>query len=144
VRIEEILQYLPHRYPMLLVDRILEVNEEKTWGRGLKNVTVNEPFFQGHYPGKPIMPGVLIIESMAQLGAAIILMNPQFEGSVPLIGGIDAVKFKRMVVPGDQLIIDVEILWLRGTIGKIKAQATVEGDLAASMEMVFKLMPRDA
>jgi beta-hydroxyacyl-ACP dehydratase FabZ len=144
VRIEEILQYLPHRYPMLLVDRILEVNEEKTWGRGLKNVTVNEPFFQGHYPGKPIMPGVLIIESMAQLGAAIILMNPQFEGSVPLIGGIDAVKFKRMVVPGDQLIIDVEILWLRGTIGKIKAQATVEGDLAASMEMVFKLMPREA
>lgn len=144
MRIEEILQYLPHRYPMLLVDRILEVNEEKTWGRGLKNVTVNEPFFQGHYPGKPIMPGVLIIESMAQLGAAIILMNPQFEGSVPLIGGIDAVKFKRMVVPGDQLIIDVEILWLRGTIGKIKAQATVEGDLAASMEMVFKLMPRDA
>ena len=129
---------------MLLVDRILEVNEEKTWGRGLKNVTVNEPFFQGHYPGKPIMPGVLIIESMAQLGAAIILMNPQFEGSVPLIGGIDAVKFKRMVVPGDQLIIDVEILWLRGTIGKIKAQATVEGDLAASMEMVFKLMPREA
>jgi 3-hydroxyacyl-[acyl-carrier-protein] dehydratase len=144
VRIEEILQYLPHRYPMLLVDRILEVNEEKTWGRGLKNVTINEPFFQGHYPGKPIMPGVLIIESMAQLGAAIILMNPQFAGFVPLIGAIDAVKFKRMVEPGDQLMIDVEILWLRGTIGKIKAQATVEGDLAASMEMVFKLMPREA
>lgn len=144
MRIEQILQHLPHRYPMLLVDRILEVNEEKTRGRGLKNVTVNEPFFQGHYPGKPIMPGVLIIESMAQLGAAIILMNPQFEGFVPLIGAIDAVKFKRMVEPGDQLMIDVEILWLRGTIGKIKAQATVEGDLAASMEMVFKLMPREA
>ena len=90
------------------------------------------------------MPGVLIVESMAQLGAAIILMNPRFEGFVPLIGAIDAVKFKRMVEPGDQLIIDVEILWLRGTIGKIKASATVEGDLAASMEMVFKLMSREA
>ena len=139
--IEEILRHLPHRYPMLLVDRILEVSEDGMRGKGLKNVTVNEPFFQGHYPGRPIMPGVLIIESMAQMGAAVLLMNPKLKGHVPLIGAIDGVKFKRMVVPGDQLIVDLEILWLRGTIGRTKAVATVDGEMAASMEMTFKLMP---
>ncbi len=128
---------------MLLVDRILEVSEDGRHGRGLKNVSVNEPFFQGHYPGKPIMPGVLIVESMAQVGAAILLMTPALKGLVPLIGAIDGVKFKRMVQPGDQLIIDVEILWLRGTIGRTKATATVDGELAASMEMTFKLMPKE-
>lgn len=128
---------------MLLVDRILEISEDRTRCRGLKNVTMNEPFFQGHYPGNPIMPGVLIVEAMAQCGAAIILMNDAYAGFVPLIGAIDAVKFKRMVTPGDQLVMDVEVLWLRGTIGKVKAQATVEGELAASMEMTFKLLPKD-
>lgn len=129
---------------MLLVDRILEIDEAGRHGRGLKNVTMNEPFFQGHYPGMPIMPGVLIIESMAQVGAAILLMTPTLKGLVPVIGAIDGVKFKRMVVPGDQLIIDVEILWLRGTIGRTKGTATVDGELAASMEMTFKLMPKEA
>lgn len=128
---------------MLLVDRILEVSEDGMRGQGLKNVTMNEPFFQGHYPGKPIMPGVLIIESMAQVGAAIMLMSPSYKGMVPLIGAIEGVKFKRMVQPGDQLIIDVEVLWVRGSIGKTKATATVDGELAASMEMTFKLMPKD-
>jgi beta-hydroxyacyl-ACP dehydratase FabZ len=113
-------------------------------GKGLKNVTMNEPFFQGHYPGKPIMPGVLILESMAQVGAAILLMNPKLKGHVPLIGAIDGVKFKRMVQPGDQLIVDLEILWLRGSIGRTKGVATVDGELAASMEMTFKLLPKEA
>lgn len=144
VRIEQILESLPHRYPMLLVDRILEISEDGMHGRGLKNVTMNEPFFQGHYPGMPIMPGVLIVESMAQVGAAILLMNPTLKGKVPLIGAIDNVKFKRMVQPGDQLILDLEILWLRGSIGRTKGTATVDGELAASMEMTFKLMPREA
>ena len=129
---------------MLLVDRILEISEDCKHGRGLKNVTINEPFFQGHYPGKPIMPGVLIVESMAQVGAAILLMTPSLKGHMPLIGAIDGVKFKRLVQPGDQLIIDVEILWLRGTIGRTKGTATVDGEVAASMEMTFKLVPKEA
>jgi len=141
--IQEILEFLPHRYPMLLVDRILEVSEDMKTCRGLKNVTINEPFFQGHYPGLPIMPGVLIIESMAQVGAALLLCQPALRGSTPLIGAIDDVKFKRPVVPGDQLIIDVEILWVRGSIGKMQGTGSVDGELAASMMMTFKLLPKD-
>jgi len=143
VNIHEILDTLPHRYPMLLVDRILEVSEDQQQCRGLKNVSINEPFFQGHYPGRPIMPGVLIIETIAQVGAVIMLMNPKFKGMVPLIGALDDVKFKRVVEPGDQLIIDCEILWVRGSIGKMKGVASVEGEVAAQMEMMFKLSPKD-
>ncbi len=142
--IEEIFEVLPHRFPMLLVDRILSVSEDGKSCKGLKNVTINEPFFQGHYPGKPIMPGVLIMESMAQVGAALFLSKPEYAGKIPLIGGIDNAKFKRMVVPGDQLILDVEIIWVRGVIGKMKGLASVDGDLAASMEMTFKLAPKES
>jgi beta-hydroxyacyl-ACP dehydratase FabZ len=144
--IDEILNFLPHRYPMLLVDRILEVSEDKQWCRGLKNVTINEPFFQGHYPGNPIMPGVLIVESMAQVGAALLLTAPEFHNRVPLIGAIDDVKFKRPVRPGDQLITECQILWVRPTagVGRMRSVATVDGEVAASMEMTFKLRERDA
>lgn len=128
---------------MLLVDRILEVDESGRKCKGLKNVTINEPFFQGHYPGKPIMPGVLIIETMAQVGAALLLTAPDMAGRIPLIGAIDGVKFKKPVVPGDQLIVDCEILWVRGSIGKMASSASVDGELAASMEMTFKLRERD-
>lgn len=141
VDIQKILAHLPHRYPMLLVDRIIEVSEDGQSCRGLKNVSVNEPFFQGHYPGMPIMPGVLILESMAQVGAAIMLMSEKYAGSTPLIGAIDEVKFKRPVVPGDQLILAVEVLWTKGRIGKMKGVATVDGEVAATMEMIFKLVP---
>ena len=137
--INEIMKVLPHRYPMLLVDRIVAVGEGAC--RGIKNVSVNEAFFQGHYPGRPIMPGVLIIEAMAQTGAVILLTNPKYKGMIPVIGAIDDVKFKRPVVPGDQLVIDVELIWMRQDIGRIKATATVENDLAAQMEMTFKLLP---
>ncbi|MEX2244555.1 MAG: 3-hydroxyacyl-ACP dehydratase FabZ [Fimbriimonadaceae bacterium] len=137
--INEIMKVLPHRYPMLLVDRIVAVGEGTC--RGIKNVTINEPFFQGHYPDRPIMPGVLIIEAMAQTGAVILLMDPKFKGMVPVIGAIDDVKFKRQVVPGDQLVTDVELVWMRQDVGRIRATATVEGDVAAQMEMTFKLIP---
>ncbi|MEZ0326204.1 MAG: 3-hydroxyacyl-ACP dehydratase FabZ [Fimbriimonas sp.] len=141
--IEQILQTLPHRYPMLLVDRILHVGEDGKSCRGIKNVSINEPFFQGHYPGRPIMPGVLILESMAQAGAALIMTREDFAGRIPLIGAIDNVRFKRPVVPGDQMVLDIELLWVRGGIGKIKSSATVDGELAASMEMVFKLVEKE-
>jgi beta-hydroxyacyl-ACP dehydratase FabZ len=141
--IQKLLEILPHRYPMLLVDRIIWVADDGRACKGLKNVTMNEPFFQGHYPGRPIMPGVLIIETMAQVGAAILLSLPEFSDSVPLIGAIDEVRFKRLVTPGDQLISECTIMWVRGRIGKMKGVATVDGEVAASMEMTFKLGKKD-
>lgn len=138
MNINEIMNFLPHRYPMLLVDRILEVEPNKRC-KGLKNVTMNEAFFQGHYPGMPIMPGVLIIEAMAQAGAVILLSDPKYHGMVPIIGAIDEVKFKRPVVPGDQLITEIELLWIKGGVGKIKGTASVDGELACSIELIFKL-----
>ena len=143
LNIDKICEFLPHRFPMLLVDRIISVSEDGLTCRGLKNVTINEPFFQGHYPGKPIMPGVLILESMAQVGAALFLSKPEYNGKIPLIGALDVVKFKRMVVPGDQLVMDVEIIWIRGPIGKMRGVAKVDGEIAASMEMTFKWADKD-
>lgn len=112
-------------------------------GKGLKNVTMNEAFFQGHYPGRPIMPGVLIVEAMAQVGAVILLSDPKFVDKIPLIGHIEEAKFKRPVVPGDQLITTVELLWIRGSIGKFKAVGRVGDEVAAEMLMVFKLSDKD-
>jgi beta-hydroxyacyl-ACP dehydratase FabZ len=142
--IEQILEKLPHRYPFLLIDRILEVNEDLTFGRSLKNVTINEPFFQGHYPGTPIMPGVLIIEAMAQTIAAVMMLSPNHQGVLPILAGLENVRFKKMVVPGDQLIIDINVLWVRGSIGKGSAVAKVDGQIAANAEITFKLSSRKA
>jgi beta-hydroxyacyl-ACP dehydratase FabZ len=144
IDILQILQTLPHRYPMLLVDRILEVSEDHSRCRGIKNVTVNEPFFTGHYPGRPIMPGVLILECMAQVGASVLMMRPEFQDKIPLLGAIDDAKFKRPVVPGDQLVVDCEILWTRGPVGKMRSSASVDGELAASAEMTFMLRPKES
>lgn len=127
---------------MLLVDRMLELEPGKG-GVGLKNVTMNEAFFQGHYPGRPIMPGVLIIEAMAQVGAVVLLTDPSHCGKIPLIGHIDQAKFKRVVQPGDQLITTVELLWMRGSIGKFRAVGRVGEEIAAEMEMIFKLRDKD-
>jgi beta-hydroxyacyl-ACP dehydratase FabZ len=113
-------------------------------GVGLKNVTMNEAFFQGHYPGKPIMPGVLIIESMAQVGAVVLLQDTANAGRVPLIGSIEEAKFRRPVVPGDQLVTTIELLWMRGSVGKFKAVARVGEEVAAEMEMVFKLRDKES
>ncbi len=127
---------------MLLVDRILEMDPGKQL-KGLKNVTMNEEFFQGHYPGRPIMPGVLIIEAMAQAGAVMLLTSPDHKGKLPLIGAIDNVKFRRQVVPGDQLVSTVELLWMRGSVGRFKGVATVDEEIVATMEMTFKLADRN-
>lgn len=133
---DELQQILPHRYPFLLVDRIVEM-EPGQRVVGIKNVSVNEPYFQGHFPGKPVMPGVLIIEAMAQVGAAAILSLPEFQGKIALFAGIDKARFRRQVVPGDQLRIEVNVLKLRGTVGKSKAEAFVEEHLVANAELMF-------
>ncbi len=141
--IQQLLSVLPHRYPILLVDRILEISEDNKKCRGLKNVSINEPFFQGHYPGIPIMPGVLIMESMAQVGAALLMTNPKLVGKIPLIGAIENAKFRQIVRPGDQLIHEVEILWVKGHVGKMKGFATVDGKVVAEMVMLFKMVDRE-
>jgi 3-hydroxyacyl-[acyl-carrier-protein] dehydratase len=130
--VREILDLLPHRYPFILVDRILEM----TLGErivGLKNVTINEPFFQGHFPTEPIMPGVLILEGMAQVGAilAYLTEREQFKGQLVYFAGLDEVRFRRKVVPGDQLIIKVEVLKRKSKVYKLAAKAYVEDKLAA-------------
>lgn len=133
--IGEILNLLPHRYPFLLVDKILEQEENKIVG--VKNVTINEPFFQGHFPGHPIMPGVLIIEAMAQTGGVLIFSKEENKGEIPLFAAIDKAKFKKPVYPGDQLIIKVEILKMLRGVAKAKAEAYVDGNLVASAELMF-------
>jgi 3-hydroxyacyl-[acyl-carrier-protein] dehydratase len=139
-KIDEIMKYLPHRFPMLLVDRVLEIVPGKT-SVGLKNVTINEAFFEGHYPQMPIMPGVLILEAMAQAGAIVIMTDPANTGMLPVLGAIDNVKLRKPVVPGDQLISSTELLWFRNRIGKMRATARVDGEVVASMEATFKLIP---
>ena len=136
--IKEILQYLPHRYPFLLVDRVLEI-EPGVRARALKNVTMNEPVFPGHFPHHPVMPGVLIIEAMAQAAALLSFKSSGVkpdENSVVYFAGIDHARFKRPVVPGDQLIFEVEITQSKRNIYKYKARATVDGDLAAEAELM--------
>lgn len=140
--INQIQNLLPHRYPFLLVDRIEEVGDGRIVG--IKNVSINEEFFQGHYPGHPIMPGVLIIESMAQVGGFLMmkdLENP--ENKLPFFAGIDKARFRRPVVPGDQLRIVGEMLKSRGNIAKINAKAYVDDELAAEADLMFAIQDRE-
>lgn len=137
--IEQIRSLIPHRYPFLLVDRILELEPGKR-AVGLKNVTVNESFFQGHFPVKAIMPGVLILESMAQVGGVMVMTMPDMQGKVALLGGLDDVRFRRPVVPGDTLISEVEMLWFRRDIGRVRAVARVNGEVVAEAEITFALL----
>lgn len=136
--INEIMKRIPHRYPFLLIDRILEIELGKK-GVGLKNVTMSEPFFQGHFPGTPIMPGVLIVEAMAQLGAVIVLSMPENQGKLAFFAGIDGLRFRRQVIPGDQLRLEVEITKMRGSLGKGIGRALVEGEIAAEGTIMFAL-----
>ena len=129
--INEIREILPHRYPFLLVDRVTEVVEGKSI-KGYKNVTINDQFFQGHFPEKPIMPGVLILEALAQLGAVSILSMNEFKGKIPMFAGADK-------VPGDRLDLSCEIIKLRGPIGIGKAVATVEGKKVCEAEIMFAI-----
>jgi UDP-3-O-[3-hydroxymyristoyl] N-acetylglucosamine deacetylase / 3-hydroxyacyl-[acyl-carrier-protein] dehydratase len=138
--INAILDVMPHRYPFLLVDRILEMEPARRV-LALKNVTINEPFFQGHFPGHPIMPGVLIIEAMAQAGGALLLTSvPDPVGKLVYFTGIDAARFRRPVVPGDQLRLECELIKLRGAICKMRGTATVAGEKVAEAELMAKLV----
>lgn len=137
---EQIQAILPHRYPFLLVDRIVAF-EPGVRAVGIKNVTINEPFFQGHFPGRPIMPGVLIIEAMAQVGGVILLKLPETTGRLALFAGIDQVRFRRPVVPGDQLRLSMELITIKQKrIGKMRGQAHVDGQLVTEGELMFSLV----
>ncbi len=137
-----IIESLPHRYPFLLVDRILEVTGT-TRVVGLKNVSINEPFFQGHFPGHPIMPGVLIVEAMAQTGGVLLLGSVEDPGSkVVYFMSLDNVKFRRPVVPGDQLRMEVEIVQNRGRTVRLRGTALVDGAVVAEAEMMARIVDR--
>ncbi|AMX85108.1 3-hydroxyacyl-[acyl-carrier-protein] dehydratase FabZ [Geobacillus subterraneus] len=136
--IQQIQAIIPHRYPFLLVDRIVEIEEGKR-AVGIKNVSANEAFFAGHFPEYPVMPGVLIVEALAQVGAVVLLQSEDNRGRLAFFAGIDNCRFKRQVKPGDQLRLEVEILRARGAIGKGKGVATVDGELVCETELMFAL-----
>lgn len=136
--ITEIKEIIPHRYPMLLIDRV----EELVVGERIiakKNVTINEPFFQGHFPHEPVMPGVLIIEAMAQVGAVALLSIEEFKGKTAYFGGIDKAKFRKKVTPGDTLILEVELLKVKANAGMGKGIAKVDGKKVAEAELTFMI-----
>ncbi len=132
----EIRELIPHRYPFLLVDRIEDL-EPGVRAVGIKNVTQNEPFFQGHVPDYPVMPGVLIVEAMAQVGAVGVMVNEEYRDKLALFAGIDNVRFRRQVIPGDVLRMEVEIERLKGRIGRGKGRATVDGEKACEADLMF-------
>lgn len=138
--VEEIQELLPHRYPFALVDRIIEYIPGKR-AVGIKNVTFNEPHFQGHFPGRPLMPGVLIVEAMAQVGGVVLKQLPEMEDKLFVFAGIDKVRFRRPVVPGDRLVMTVELLCVkRSRFGKMQAKAEVDGQLVSEGELMFSLI----
>lgn len=140
--IEEIMKVLPHRYPFLLVDRILEIEAGKRIV-GIKNVTINEPFFNGHFPGHPIMPGVLVIEAMAQVGGMLLMgtvENP--ENKVVYFIGLDNVRWRRPVKPGDQIRFELEVVQIRGPVCKMRGVAKVDGELTAEADMAAMVRDR--
>jgi beta-hydroxyacyl-ACP dehydratase FabZ len=138
IDVQEISEILPHRYPMLMVDRIIEITEDGVVG--IKNVTANEPHFTGHFPGYPVMPGVMIIEAMAQVaGILVAKLAPHTRGRIMFLASIEDAKFRRPVVPGDQLRIEMKLLRLKHTIAKMQGVATVDGQVAAEATMMCKL-----
>lgn len=134
----EIEKILPHRYPMLLVDRIVDFEEGK-WAKGIKCVSANEQFFCGHFPEYAVMPGVLILEALAQTGAVSLLSLPENKGKIAFFGGVKSARFRTQVVPGDVLMLSCELTALRGSVGFGKAVATVDGKIAAEAELSFVL-----
>lgn len=135
---QEIMNIIPHRYPFLLVDTIEEL-EPGVRALGKKCVSVNEPFFQGHFPGNPVMPGVLIIEALAQVGAVAMLSQPQFQGRTAYFAGIDKARFRQKVVPGDVLLLETEIVKVKGPVGVGRATARVNDKVAAQAELTFSI-----
>jgi len=141
--IRAILGILPHRYPFLLVDRIVSIEEGKKI-IGIKNVTFNEPFFQGHFPGNPVMPGVLIVEAMAQVGAVLLLRGvPDREHKLVYFAGIDRARFRRPVTPGDQVRFEVEVLKVRSRSARLRGEAFVDGAMVAEAELFSSMVDRD-
>jgi 3-hydroxyacyl-[acyl-carrier-protein] dehydratase len=136
---EQIMEILPHRPPFLLIDRMLEV-EAGVRAVGIKQITINEPFFAGHFPGRPIMPGVLIVEALAQVGAVAVLMQPEHKGKLAYFAGIDGVRFKKPVTPGDTLRLEVSMEKMRRVIGKGRGVATVDGKMVAEGEIMFAIV----
>jgi beta-hydroxyacyl-ACP dehydratase FabZ len=141
--IRAILGILPHRYPFLLVDRIVSIEPGKRIV-GIKNVTFNEPYFQGHFPGNPVMPGVLIVEAMAQVGAVLLLRGvPDREHKLVYFAGIDGARFRRPVTPGDQVRFEVEVLKVRSRSARLRGEAFVDGTLVAEAELFSSMVDRD-
>ncbi len=138
---KDIQDILPHRYPFLLIDRILELDIGKS-AKGLKNVTINEPFFPGHFPGHPVMPGVLIIEAMAQVGGVLAFKSAGTNNKVVYFMGIDGARFRRPVVPGDTLEISVNVIKTRGAVWVFKGEAFVSGSLVAEAELMATIMEK--
>ena len=134
----DIQKILPHKYPFLLVDRITDIQEGK-YAKGIKNVTINEPFFQGHFPGNPIMPGVLIVEAMAQVGAVAILSMDEYKGKLAVFAGIEKMRFKKQVIPGDTLVLEAEMTSIKMGIGKASVSAKVDNKIAAQGEIMFAI-----
>jgi len=138
IDIRRIMEILPHRYPLLLVDRILEL-EPFVRAAGYKNITYNEPVFTGHFPGNPVLPGVYIIEAMAQLGGAVVLEPGEFARRVPYLAGIDKCKFRRPVVPGDRLNMEITLERHKRNIGWVRASSNVDGQFVCSAELMFSI-----
>ncbi|MGM9885848.1 MULTISPECIES: 3-hydroxyacyl-ACP dehydratase FabZ [unclassified Lactococcus] len=137
IDITKIMEALPHRYPLLLVDRVLEMSDDEI--TAIKNVTINEEFFQGHFPKYPIMPGVLIMEALAQAAGVLELSKPENKGKLVFYAGMDNVKYKKQVVPGDQLVLHAKFVKRRGSIAVVEAEAKVDGKVAAKGTLTFAL-----
>lgn len=140
IDVEEIRKVIPHRYPFLLVDRIIEVNEQGTRCVGIKNVSANERVFQGHFPDKPIFPGALLVEHMAQVGCYLLMLHPEAKGKLAYFAAIDGVRFRRAVVPGDRIVTTVELVFNRRGIYRIRCESKVEDEVVCEGELTCALV----